>query len=209
MDDFTRRIAREQFALGRMQVGAVALPEIFPVLEGQMVPIEEVPKLVQDGKLESVAAEELERKYDQFRQEFTIVYRKTLSLSRELASEMSYLEQEAASVLVDGVIEELKEKYPSAQIAEYLEEVRHHVLDNLEPFKEREGESEDVAPPDGLTPRPERSDRDPFRVYGVNVILAHGEREQCPVVFETIPTYANMFGTIHRSYDTRGGWNSD
>src|ERR1700751_2825019 len=33
MDDFTRRIAREQFALGHMQVGAVALPEIFPVLE--------------------------------------------------------------------------------------------------------------------------------------------------------------------------------
>ena len=30
-----------------------------------------------------------------------------------------------------------------------------------------------------------------------------------PVIFETIPTYANLFGTIHRSYDTRGGWNSD
>ena len=93
MDDFTRRIAREQFALGRMQVGAVALPEIFPVLDGQMVPIEEIPRFVQ-GKLESTAAEELERKYNQFRQEFTVVYRKTLSLSRELGSEMSYLEQE-------------------------------------------------------------------------------------------------------------------
>ena len=46
MDDFTRRIAREQFALGHMQVGAVALPEIFPVLEGQMVPIEDIPKMV-------------------------------------------------------------------------------------------------------------------------------------------------------------------
>src|SRR6202451_1794967 len=134
MDDFTRRIAREQFALGRMQVGAVALPEIFPVLDGAMVPIEEIPKMVQEGKLESVAAEELERKYDQFRQEFTVVYRKTLSLSRELASEMSYLEQEAASVLVDGVIEELKEKYTGAQIPEYLEEVRHHILDNLDPL---------------------------------------------------------------------------
>src|SRR5271163_2581827 len=165
MDDFTRRIAREQFALGRMQVGAVALPEIFPVLEGAMVPIEEIPKLVQDGKLESVAAEELERKYDQFRQEFTVVYRKTLSLSRELASEMSYLEQEAASVLVDGVIEELKEKYPTTQIAEYLEEVRHHVLDNLDPFKEREGE-EDQQPPSegGGNQRLERVERDPFRV---------------------------------------------
>jgi predicted ATP-dependent protease len=209
MDDFTRRIAREQFALGRMQVGAVALPEIFPVLEGQMVPIEEIPKMVQDGKLENAAAEDLERKYDQFRQEFTVVYRKTLSLSRELASEMSYLEQEAASVLVDGVIEELKEKYPSTQVAEYLEEVRHHVLDNLEPFKDREGEEEQAAPEGGGGPRPERGDRDPFRVYGVNVILAHGEHEECPVIFETIPTYANLFGTIHRSYDARGGWSSD
>src|ERR1700691_2319189 len=209
MDDFTRRIAREQFALGRMQVGAVALPEIFPVLDGAMVPIEEIPKMVQEGKLESVAAEELERKYDQFRQEFTVVYRKTLSLSRELASEMSYLEQEAASVLVDGVIEELKEKYPNPPIAEYLEEVRHHILDNLEPFKEREGEDEQPPSEGGGGPRPERTDRDPFRVYGVNVILAHAENEKCPVIFETIPTYANLFGTIQRSYDQRGGWNSD
>jgi len=211
MDDFTRRIAREQFALGRMQVGAVALPEIFPVLEGQMVPIEEIPKMVQEGKLENVMAEEIERKYDQFRQEFTVVYRRTLSLSRELASEMSYLEQEAASVLVDGVIEELKEKYPSPPIAEYLEEVRHHILDNLDPFKEREGE-EDQQPPSegGGAPRAERIERDPFRVYGVNVILAHNEHEGCPVIFETIPAYANLFGTVHRSYDARGGaWNSD
>jgi predicted ATP-dependent protease len=211
MDDFTRRIARDQFALGRMQVGAVALPEIFPVLEGQMVPIEEIPKMVQDGKLENSSAEEIERKYDQFRQEFTVVYRKTLSLSRELASEMSYLEQEAASVLVDGVIEELKEKYPSAQISEYLEEVRHHILDNLDPFKEREGEEDQASGPEtGAGPRPERPERDPFRVYGVNVILAHSENEKCPVIFETIPTYANVFGTVQRSYDTRGSsWNSD
>ncbi|HYK40522.1 MAG TPA: Lon-like protease helical domain-containing protein, partial [Candidatus Eremiobacteraceae bacterium] len=94
MDDFTRRIARDQFALGHMQVGAVALPEIFPVLEGQMVPIEDISKMVHEGKLESTVAEEIERKYEQFRQEFTVVYRKTLTLSRELASELSYLEQE-------------------------------------------------------------------------------------------------------------------
>ncbi len=209
MDDFTRRIAKDQFALGRMQVGAVALPEIFPVLEGQMVPIEDIPKMVQEGKLETMAAEELERKYDQFRQEFTVVYRKTLTLSRELASEMSYLEQEAASVLVDGVIQELKDKYQGAMVSEYLEEVRHHILDNLEPFKEREGEEE--PPPQGTEGigKPPSGERDPFRVYGVNVILAHGENDSFPVIFETTPTYANLFGTIHRSYDSRGGWSSD
>src|ERR1700693_1153498 len=188
MDDFTRRIAREQFALGHMQVGAVALPEIFPVLEGQMVPIEDIPKMVHEGKLETMVAEDLERKYEQFRQEFTVVYRKTLTLSRELASELSYLEQEAASVLVDGFIEELKEKYSGALVSEYLEEVRHSLLDNLEPFKEREGEEEPGGgsgpPQDGnsRTPAPER---DPFRVYGVNVLLAPNDEDGSPVIFET------------------------
>src|SRR5438067_7350246 len=211
MDDFTRRIAREQFALGHMQVGAVALPEIFPVLEGQMVPIEDIAKMVHEGKLESTVAEEIERKYEQFRQEFTVVYRKTLTLSRALASELSFLEQEAASVLVDGVIEELKEKYAGQSIAEYLEEVRHHLLDNLDPFKEREGEGEhDEETPDGL-PKPQGGgpERDPFRVYGVNVILAHDNDDKSPVIFETTPTYANLFGTIQRAYDSRGGWSSD
>jgi predicted ATP-dependent protease len=212
MDDFTRRIAREQFALGHMQVGAVALPEIFPVLEGQMVPIEDISKMVHEGKLESPVAEDIERKYEQFRQEFTVVYRKTLTLSRELASELSYLEQEAASVLVDGVIEELKEKYAGPNVAEYLEEVRHHLLDNLDPFKEREGEGEhDEENPDGPPKAPGAGgpERDPFRVYGVNVILAHDDEDKSPVIFETTPTYANLFGTIQRAYDARGGWTSD
>jgi predicted ATP-dependent protease len=211
MDDFTRRIAREQFALGHMQVGAVALPEIFPVLEGQMVPIEDISKMVHEGKLEAPVAEDIERKYEQFRQEFTVVYRKTLTLSRELASELSYLEQEAASVLVDGVIEELKEKYPGTDVSEYLEEVRHHLLDNLDPFKEREGEGEhDEETPDGLPKMPGGGpERDPFRVYGINVILAHSDEEISPVIFETTPTYANLFGTIQRAYDARGGWTSD
>jgi ATP-dependent Lon protease len=211
MDDFTRRIAREQFALGHMQVGAVALPEIFPVLEGQMVPIEDIPKLVHEGKLESEVAHSLERKYEQFRQEFTVVYRKTLTLSRELASELSYLEQEAASVLVDGFIEELKEKYAVPKVSEYLEEVRHSILDNLEPFKEREGEEEAAggAPPTEGLPKPPTNERDPFRLYSVNVLLAHNQEDSSPVIFETTPTHPNLFGTIQRSYDSRGVWTSD
>jgi predicted ATP-dependent protease len=165
---------------------------------------------VHEGKLENVVAEEIERKYEQFRQEFTVVYRKTLTLSRELASELSYLEQEAASVLVDGVIEELKEKYPGVSVEEYLEEVRHHILDNLDPFKEREGEAEHgEESPDGQVKVSGAPERDPFRVYGVNVILAHVDGETSPVIFETTPTYANLFGTIQRAYDARGGWTSD
>jgi len=123
--------------------------------------------MVHEGKLESPVAEDIERKYEQFRQEFTVVYRKTLTLSRELASELSYLEQEAASVLVDGVIEELKEKYPAAALAEYLEEVRHHLLDNLDPFKSaRVKANTDEETPDGLPNRKPSGARSLPRVRG-------------------------------------------
>src|ERR1035441_9399942 len=45
---------------------------------------------------------------------------------------------------------------------------------------------------------------------GVNVLLAHNDEDGSPIIFETTPTYTNLFGTIQRSYDSRGGgWNSD
>jgi predicted ATP-dependent protease len=113
-------------------------------------------------------------------------------------------------VLVDGFIEELKEKYAVPRAAEYLEEVRHNILDNLEPFKEREGEEESpgAAPTEGPL-KSATPDRDPFRVYGVNVLLGHNEEDTSPVIFETTPSHANLFGTIQRSYDSRGVWTSD
>ena len=43
----------------------------------------------------------------------------------------------------------------------------------------------------------------------MNVLLAHNDEDGSPVIFETTPTYTNLFGTIQRSYDSRGGWNSD
>ena len=210
MDDFTRRIAREQFALGHMQVGAVALPEIFPVLEGQMVPIEDIPKLVHEGKLETVAAEDLERKYEQFRQEFTVVYRKTLTLSRELASELSL--SRTGSGLGAG------RRLHRGTEGKIFRRAGVRISGRSAPQYPRQPRSVQGArrgrrawrrPPSEGGSRSATAERDPFRVYGVNVLLAHNDEDGSPVIFETTPTYTNLFGTIQRSYDSRGGWNSD
>src|SRR5581483_6546400 len=70
-------------------------------------------------------------------------------------------------------------------------------------------ETPNTPPPVDGGPRSGPADRDFFRVYGVNVLLAHNDEDGSPVIFETTPTYTNLFGTIQRSYDARGGWNSD
>ncbi len=208
MDEFTERIGKQQFALVRVAVGPAAIPEIVPLIENQPVPMEEVPRMVQEGKLAPAAAEELRKNYEAFRQEFTSVYRRTLTLSRELSVEVNFLEQEAASTLVDSVLQELREHFAQDEVAEYLEEVRLHLLNNLDPFKQVDGGQE--RPEDELLDRPPRLEQDPFRVYGVNVVLSHENGPACPVVFETVPSYANLFGSIQRSFEGMGsGWHSD
>jgi len=99
MDDFTRRIARDQFALGHMQVGAVHCLRFSPCSRGRCAHRGHF----QDGARRETRFTGCGRDRTEVR---TVpagiygVYRKTLTLSRELASELSYLEQEAASVLV-------------------------------------------------------------------------------------------------------------
>jgi lon-related putative ATP-dependent protease len=207
MDEFTRRIAQFQFALVRVSVGPTAFPEIVPVIEGQPAPMDDVPRLVQEGKLTPAAAEELRKHYEEFRQEFTSVYRKTLTFSRELSGELVYLEQEAASTLVDSMLQEVQDHLPAEKLSDYLEEVRLHILNNLDAFKQA-GTADEPAE-DGVPNRPPHLTRDPFRVYGVNVLLSHNSETTCPVIFETVPTYANLFGTIQRSFEGMGGWHSD
>ncbi len=157
MDDFTRRIAREQFALGRMQVGAVALPEIFPVLDGQMVPIEEIPKMVQEGKIETVGR------------------RRTGAEIRPVPPGIhGRLPQDAFAFARTCQRNELSRAGSSFGAGRRSDrgaegKIRQHAdrrvsrggpaprLDNLEPFKEREGEEEQDPAEAGLGPRAERT----------------------------------------------------
>jgi lon-related putative ATP-dependent protease len=48
-----------------------------------------------------------------------------------------------------------------------------------------------------------------FNIYEVNVIVDNSETEKTPVVFETAPTFRNLFGAIDRTVDQRGMWVSD
>jgi lon-related putative ATP-dependent protease len=65
----------------------------------------------------------------------------------------------------------------------------------------------------GLKPQgqttPEGFEIDYFKEYDVNIILDNSETKDCPVIIETSPNYMNLFGTIEKVSDGRGGWYSD
>ena len=197
LDHFTEQLKREQFALA--EIGGTGTA-VVPVVEGQPVPIEKLGELVQGGQLDEARAHQITDKQAQFQKRFVTIYRKTLQLQRALNLELELLEKETASVLVDSVIEDLKEKFQNEPVAEHLEDVRTSLLENLNSFKgsKPEGEEAEVARLMARVPG------DLFRMYRVNVVLAHNKEDGCPVLVETSPTYANVFGTIQRTYDLRG-----
>lgn len=214
LDEFTKRVEHEGFALAKVEVGPVAVPEVYPVIDGKMVPIDQLGPLVEAGKITDQQGVALQEKHQVLRQELAMLYRKTMELNKAMNQEVAELEREKASLFVSATLTVLKERYTAPSVTAYLDEVQEHVLDNLALFKSRSSSEEErssgaeaqlVGAARPLAP----AEADPFRAYRVNVIVAHAPEEGCPVIIETSPTHANLFGTIQRTVDIRGMVRSD
>ncbi|MEN2986040.1 MAG: ATP-binding protein [Thermodesulfovibrionaceae bacterium] len=101
------------------------------------------------------------------------------------------LERQIALEVVEPAIEELKKKYEfNEKITKWLEEVKEDILNNIQDFKIQE----EAIPP--LPPFMRIPKEATFAKYSVNVVVDNSLTEGAPVVYETNPTYLNLFGRI-------------
>jgi len=104
---------------------------------------------------------------------------------------LSRLETEAALAAVGHLIDELKSKYrDNEKITGYLENVKQDILTHLEDFKTAEEQT--PAIPFLKPPKSEPT----FTRYAVNVLVNNKESKGAPCIFESNPTYFNLFGRI-------------
>jgi ATP-dependent Lon protease len=200
LNAFEEEIKKDNFSLGQIKVGQIARPDILPVIEDKPVPIYKLDDLVNKGKLTKNRAQEILNKYNQYQEELQILFKKGVKISQDFQKNLSDLEKKIAHAVVKGVIDALRENYTSKEIMEYLSQAEDHILENLQVFKGVKPGQETTS--DGLI-------IDYFKEYEVNIILDNSETDECPVVIETSPTYVNVFGTIEKVNDGRGGWYSD
>lgn len=101
------------------------------------------------------------------------------------------LEQEAALSAVGHLVDELKGKYrDNAKISAYLDDVRGDILEHLDDFKLQEEQPQQL--PFMRLPKTEPT----FTRYAVNVLVNNQHCQGAPCVFESNPTYYNLFGRI-------------
>ncbi len=200
LDTFDAALRPQGFTLGQRKTGETVQPEILPIVEEKPVPIETLPQLVEAGTLTEEQAKQISATYATLRGTLYSLVRDGMSLSQEFQEAMDDYEHEAARMIVEPTIDNLRTRFPFDGVRSYLDAVAEDVLENLELFRQA-GEP---------TPEEEAAKRELFKDYTVNVVLDNAKTSGSPVIIETTPTFVNLFGTIERVYDPRtGAWSTD
>ncbi len=191
--ELEKQVSAASFALVQVQVGPYTRPELVAVIDDQPVPVARLDDLVSAGKITAERAQELREKYRQLSALLESVFKQARSLEREVQAELERIAHEMAKPLVHGHIADIKERYPYEEVCRYLDQVEESILSSLELFARGEDEKGKEGPPE-----------DRFVQYEVNVVVDNSGLRGAPVVFETTPTYTNLFGIIEKTFDRAG-----
>jgi ATP-dependent Lon protease len=123
---------------------------------------------------------------------------KQQEILRALAEDIRLVERRFCETLVTPFLAKISREMDSAEVNAYLAEVKVHIIDNLDDFKESGRTGPVMLFPSSAPPR------DPFLEYDVNVVVDNSRTKGAPVLMETAPTYLNLFGTIERVVDRFG-----
>ena len=109
--------------------------------------------------------------------------------------QIARLEKEAALAAVGHLIDELQGKYRKHEkIISYLDDVKENILENLDDFKVQEEQA--PALPFVKLPKTEPT----FTRYTINVLVNNKDCKGAPCIFESNPTYFNLFGRIEHKF---------
>ncbi len=141
---------------------------------------------------------DIEKRQQELSTEMERVSRKQQELMREMEADIRAIERRFCERLVKPLLQRMEHDLTNEEVHVYLEEVRSHVLNNLDDFKE-------VPPVSFAMPfMPAPRERDPYLEYDINIVVDNAQTNGAPILVESAPTYLNLFGTIERVVDRFG-----
>ena len=177
----------------QVQVGSRGNIYFIPIVDGK--PLQRPQDF---ANLSEPERQEVERRQQELSVEMERLTRKQQEIMREMEEDIRAVERRFCENLLVPILTRIETELKNDEIGEYLSEVKEHVLNSLDDFKE--------APMPMMSfpfPTPSR-ERDPFLEYEVNIIVDNAKTSGAPIIVESAPTYLNMFGTIERVVDRFG-----
>lgn len=196
----------EGFSMVQVQMGAATRPLLVPTLQEEPTSLEKLESMVEAGEFPKERYEALKDKSFALNTELDAVRRESVILEKKMMEEIANLEVEAVRPEVESLIESLRADFDFEKVSQYLDEVKKDIMENTSYFKTEETPQTPQMPFPILGLMAERS---PLWRYEVNLLVDNSESEGRPVILETSPSYANLFGNIERSIDRTGSIQTD
>jgi len=206
-EEFAEQLKKEGFALIQIQEGGYVAPSIFPIVGDEAVSIDYLDTLVKEGKMGEEERDGKARKHKELTAELKRVLAKARALGRDMHHALDRLMQRSGSMILDGLMDDLRNRYTDEKVRKYLFRMKAHILKNLEVFTGKEKKEEGVIIVGGRG-QPE----DPFWIYDVNLLYdqnQEGASKECPIVEENNPSYTNLFGAVEYNLAPAGTWSTD
>ncbi|OPY64166.1 MAG: DNA-binding ATP-dependent protease La [Syntrophorhabdaceae bacterium PtaU1.Bin034] len=142
-------------------------------------------------KLDEKTKKEMEKTGRLLQERLNEVFRAMRETEKFVQEMLNKLERAIAFDALHGPIDNLKNKYfGNGKIIAYLDDAREDILTHIDEFKATEEQPSPL--PFLKMPKQEAS----FARFTVNVIVDHADTRGAPIVFESNPTYLNLFGRI-------------
>ena len=202
---FEKELKENGFIIVQVQSGLVSKPDVYPYIDGNPVPMDEVYAMVSEGKISEKKYEQMNNKLIGYKEKLNEILKTSKKLAREMSKELEKITKEAVKNILDDAMLEIDEKYKNKKIHVYLKEVEEDILENLSIFKGKKDQEDPLT----MLAMEKKGPKDPFILYRVNIVLDNSDKMSTPVVIETSPSFNNLFGTIEKSVRPDGHWSTD
>jgi ATP-dependent Lon protease len=178
-------------------MGMFVKPDLIPVIEGKPTPFNKLDAMVREGKYPKEKFEELKNKYETLTEKLEEIFSKLKESEERTRRMLKDWDEESITPIITGGISGIRSHFDIKKILDYLDDVEHNLIKNIDLFKAPQKEHK------------EKEHIDPFLAYRVNLLIDNSDIEGTPVVMETNPNYLNVFGSIEASVSRTGLWQSD
>ncbi len=161
--------------------------QVVPVVNGKPITPEEFANLTEDQRLA------IEENMRIVQSEIDAKAREIDKIEQALHTDIEKLLDKVALSVVQARLDSLKAEFKdNSDILDYLAAVQEDIVDNFNifiPSDKSETQPENLA---------ERLQKPNFHQYQVNVLVDRETTKGAPVIFESNPTYYNVFGRIEK-----------
>ncbi|MBI2793673.1 MAG: AAA family ATPase [Ignavibacteria bacterium] len=201
LKELDAKLRPEGFVLGQIQEDdGTARTEIFPLIDEKPRTLDDLDEMLQKGEIKLGQVEKIRDAYLKHKEELNEIGSRSLRIMAEFRNELSRHDRNAVGVLVKTVFHDVRVSFPRDRVAQFLDDVANHIISHLEEFVRINSARLGGVTDEAL----EEHARALERLYTVNLIIDNYDTKEAPVIIETSPTHATLFGTIEKRIDAKG-----